>query len=97
MMVVQLKGGDAGDSAESKRFDGGKYSRLIGWVSSYTEGGRNVKKFFIIMIATVICVAMAFGTALADAASVAKPCTSLTTHCRRLTSTSWPVSGTIAM
>jgi hypothetical protein len=33
---------------------------------------RNVKRTFMILIATVICVAMAFGTALADAASVAK-------------------------
>ena len=31
-----------------------------------------MKKTFMILIATVICVAMAFGTALADAASVAK-------------------------
>jgi hypothetical protein len=34
--------------------------------------GRNVKKTVMILIATVICVTMAFGTALADAMSVAK-------------------------
>ena len=55
-----------------QRLDARKDFPLTQWTRGKMKEGRNVKKTVMILIATVFCITMIFGAALADVTAVAK-------------------------